>query len=121
MKRLPDAELEVMQAVWSCESPVQRKEIEEILDEQHPMALTTLLTLLARLEKKGFLTARKNGRRSEYIPLISRREYQAQESRSFLDRVFYGSVSEFAAALSDSGISDEDLQELKELLERGKL
>ena len=55
IKKLPDAELEVMQAIWSCESPVKRSEIDEILKQSHPMAQTTLLTLLTRLADKGFI------------------------------------------------------------------
>ena len=46
IRRLPDAEQEVMQAVWACQRPVARADIEKILFETHPMAMTTLLTLL---------------------------------------------------------------------------
>ena len=46
IRRLPDAEMEVMQAIWACTVPVARTDIEEILYKTHPMAMTTLLTLL---------------------------------------------------------------------------
>ena len=118
IRRLPDAELEVMQAIWQCEAPVSRAEMETILKDSHPMALTTLLTLLTRLAEKGFLQIEKEGRRSNYTPLISREEYLAQQSRSFVEKVCGGSMSAFAAALCDSGLSKEDLAELRELLER---
>jgi len=121
IRRLPDAELEVMQAVWQCEAPVSRAEMETILKDSHPMALTTLLTLLTRLAEKGFLQIEKEGRRSNYTPLISREEYLAQQSRSFVEKVCGGSMSAFAAALCDSGLSKEDLAELRELLERDGL
>ena len=121
IRRLPDAELEVMQAIWQCEAPVSRAEMETILNDSHPMALTTLLTLLTRLAEKGFLQIEKEGRRSNYTPLISREEYLAQQSRSFVEKVCGGSMSAFAAALCDSGLSKEDLAELRELLERDGL
>ena len=41
IRRLPDAELEVMQAIWACTPPVTRADIHEILKDTHPMALTT--------------------------------------------------------------------------------
>ena len=85
-KRLPDAELEVMQAVWACEVPVARAEIEEILKDSHPMAPTTLLTLLTRLSEKGFIRIEKEGRSARYYPLVSRQDYLAQQSRRFLDK-----------------------------------
>lgn len=121
MKRLPDVELEVMQAVWQCKPPVMRKDIEKIINEIHPMAETTLLTILTRLSEKGFIRIEKKGRRSEYEPLIERKDYQKSESKSFIDRVFSGNISAFAAALCDSGISEEDLEQLKELLRKGKI
>lgn len=121
VRRLPDAELEVMQAVWQCQAPVPRVEIEKILKDTHPMAMTTLLTLLTRLGEKGFLMIEKEGRRSTYTPLISREEYLAHQSRSFVEKVCGGSMSAFAAALCDSGLSKEELAELRALLERDSL
>ena len=53
--------------------------------------------------------------------MISEREYLAAESRSFLNRLFGGSVAGFAAALCDSGIKREELEELEELLKKGEL
>ncbi|MBQ0079806.1 MAG: BlaI/MecI/CopY family transcriptional regulator, partial [Eubacterium sp.] len=54
IKKLPDSELEVMQVIWDCEAPVARTTIEEKMSEIHPMAQTTMLTLISRLIKKGF-------------------------------------------------------------------
>ena len=64
IRRLPDAELEVMQAIWECEEPVSRADIDVILKDTHPMALTTQLTLLTRLSEKGFIRIEKEGRSS---------------------------------------------------------
>ena len=54
IRTLPDAELAVMQAGWACETPAKRAQIAAILDKTHPMAPTTLLTVLSRLADKGF-------------------------------------------------------------------
>lgn len=121
IRRLPDAELEVMQAIWACEPPVARAEIEEILYQTHPMAMTTLLTLLTRLSEKGFLSIEKQGRKSVYTPLISKQDYLAAQSRSFLEKLCGGSLSTFATALCDSGLSKEELAELRALLEEDRL
>ncbi len=121
MKRLPDSELEIMMILWDLEAPVQREQIEEKLKETHPIALTTLLTLLGRLSEKGFIEIRKNGRRSEYIPLVEKKEYQKEASRKFIDQIFGGSISAFASALNDNAISKEDLKELKRMLESDEL
>ena len=121
IRRLPDAELEVMQAVWACTPPVARADINECLKDTHPMALTTLLTVLTRLSEKGFIRIEKVGRSARYTPLVSKQEYLAQQSKRFLRKLCGGSLSTFANALCDSGLSKEELSELRDLLERGTL
>lgn len=121
IRRLPDSELAVMQAVWQCTPPVSRTDLEEMLHSQYPMAQTTLLTLLTRLAEKGFLAVEKQGRSNIYVPLISRDAYLADQSRRFVDQLCGGNISLFASALCDSGLSKEELEELSRLLEEGRL
>ena len=121
IRRLPDTELEVMQAVWACTPPVERAEIERLLFRTHPMAMTTLLTLLTRLSEKGFLTIEKQGRRSRYIPRVSQEEYLAAQGNAFFKKLCGGDVSVFASALCDSGLTRDELARLRTLLERGEL
>lgn len=121
VRRLPDTELEVMQAIWSCTPPVARTEIDGILKDTHPMALTTLLTLLSRLSEKGFIKIEKLSRSARYIPLVTKEEYLAEQSRRFVDQLCGGSLSTFATALCSSGLTKEEIAELRDLLERGEL
>lgn len=121
LKKLPEAELEVMQVLWELEVPAPRAAVEEAMARVRPMAQTTLLTLLSRLAGKGFVRVGKQGRSSTYTPLVSREDYQAQQSKRFVDRLFGGSMSAFASALNASGIPKEDLDELRRLLEEGRL
>ena len=118
IRRLPDAELEVMQAIWECEEPVSRADIDVILKDTHPMALTTLLTLLTRLSEKGFIRIEKEGRSSRYYPLVSKQEYLAQQSNRFLQKLCGGNLSVYASALCDSGLTKEELAELRSILEK---
>ena len=118
IRRLPDAELEVMQALWACNMPAARSDIEEILFKTHPMAMTTLLTLLTRLSDKGFISIEKSGRKSYYSPMVTREDYLASQSRSFFEKLCGGSLSVFANALCDSGLTKEELAELRALLEQ---
>ena len=121
IRRLPDAEQEVMQSIWAYQSPVARTDIENILFKEHPMAMTTLLTLLTRLSEKGFITITKNGRRSYYTPLISQENYLASQSKTFFEKLCGRNISTFAAALCDSGLTKEEIAELRSLLERDAL
>lgn len=121
IRLLPDTEQEVMQAVWACTPPVSRAEIEEILFKTHPMAMTTLLTLLTRLREKGFLAVEKQGRGSRYIPLVSQEDYLAAQGEAFFKKLCGGDLSVFASALCGSGLTKDELDRLRALLERGGL
>lgn len=120
-KRLPDGELAIMQIVWDNTPPVARSTIEQALDGEKQLAPSTILTFLNRLCEKGFLSLERRGRTNYYTPLVSRRAYLAEESRSILDRLYGGSLANFATALCDSGVSREEIETLRELLERGTL
>ncbi len=120
-RRLPDSELEIMQAVWNCTPPVYKDDIAQLIHAVHPMAETTLQTLLSRLTEKGFLSVELRKRRKYYTPCVSREEYLSAQSRRFLDQLCGGSISTFATALCNGGLTEEELAELREMLERGTL
>ena len=116
MKRLPDAELEVMQAVWSLEPPVTAAEVQQKVPSD--WKATSVLTFLSRLCDKGFLSCEKEGRQNLYTPLITREAYLQRESRSFVERLCGGSVKNLVASLSDAGaLTENDLDELRAFLD----
>lgn len=121
VRRLPDTELEVMQVIWNCTPPVSKADIEENIYSSHPMAETTLQTLLTRLSEKGFLSVTIEKRKKYYSPLIPREDYQISQSKSFFQKVCGGNLSAFANALCEGGLTKEEVSELRKLLEEGRL
>ena len=117
--RLPDAELEVMKALWSLERyPAHTGEIAARLDKS--WKAPTLLKLLSRLEDRGFVAGTKEGRANGYTPLVEERDYLSRESRSFLERVHGGSLSSLMAALyPETKLTKEDEAALERILEKG--
>ena len=120
LAKLPDGELQIMQALWKCSIPAEKEDIIAQLDRKQPIAVTTLLTVLSRLADKGYIRIEKHGRRSCYIPCITQQEYASMQSRSLFQQLCEGRISLFANALCDSGISYEDLQELAEMIHNRK-
>src|SRR5699024_9454774 len=59
--RLPDSELEVMMALWNGHPDMTRLEVETYLNRKKHLALTTVLSMLTRLEKKKFVSVKKDG------------------------------------------------------------
>ena len=121
IRRLPDTELEVMQAIWDCTPPVTKTDVEAIVYASHPMAETTLQTLLTRLTEKDFLSVTIEKRKKYYSPLVSREDYQISQSKSFFQKVCGGNLSAFANALCEGGLTKEEVSELRKLLEEGRL
>lgn len=118
-KRLGDAELEIMLVIWNCAEPVTSTFILEQLRGRRNWALSTLMTTLSRLSDKGFVYCDRSTRTNYYSALISEEDYKAQEGRSFLEKLYGNSVQNLVASLYNSRtISDYDLNELKQMIER---
>lgn len=116
--RLPEAELDVMLAVWRCEPPVTTARVAMLLPDSRQWKTATLSSFLVRLERRGFLLAEKQGREYVYTPLVGRDAYVGSLTREFLNRVHGGSVASLLGALEDGGpISDEVLDGLLAWLE----
>ena len=78
MKRLPDSELELMMIIWDAGRGITRNEIEERLPQDRRLSATTILSFLSRLQEKGFVCVRKEGRNNVYEPLIRKEDYLRQ-------------------------------------------
>lgn len=118
MKRLGDAELEIMLAVWSAGEPVPGSYVQERLRGSRDWPLPAVLTALNRLVEKGFLAREKRGRGNWYRPLVSERDYKAAESRGMIDRLYGSSFTGMVAALYDGrAIGKDDLEELRRYLD----
>ena len=118
IKRLPDAELEIMKELWAADEPLTRPQLEQRLARKS-WTSTTLLALLARLESKGFVSRQKQGKGYLYAAAVTRQEYLPVESRSALGRMFGGSARNLVAALAEThALSDTDIDELAAYLEQ---
>ena len=116
-KRLPDAELSVMQAVWAHGGEVSRGDIEGTL-ASHGWSVNTINTYLTRLCDKGYLSARREGRSNFYTPLVSQEKYREFDSRSVLQRLYGGSLGSFVAALTaEKPLAQSEIDELRRYLD----
>lgn len=121
MKKLPqisEAEYEVMKIVWK-NTPVSTNEVTETLTSTTDWSPKTIQTMLKRLVNKGALTYVKEGRVFVYTPLVEEDEYISQKSSSFLSRYYDGELTSMVSAyLENDRLSDEEISELRSLLDR---
>ncbi|MTK14113.1 MAG: BlaI/MecI/CopY family transcriptional regulator [Clostridiaceae bacterium] len=123
MKKLPkisDSEWEVMKVLWD-KSPLTSSEIIEKLKPVTKWSPTTIYTLINRLVKKEAIKIVEGS--SPYIcyPIISKDDYTKKEYKSFLSKVYNGSLNLMISNIvEEQNLSDEEIDELKKILDKSK-
>ncbi|MBQ8448388.1 MAG: BlaI/MecI/CopY family transcriptional regulator [Clostridia bacterium] len=115
---LPDAEFEVMDALWSCEA--EFSPTTEILAKMNTeKKAQTVLTMLSRLSEKGFLSSKKNGKERLWKAEVTRDEYGSYEAEKFVNKVYGGSFSKLVSAFyKEKELSEQEAAELMAWLDR---
>ena len=115
-KKLTDAELEIMHVVWELESATVR-EVHETLNQQRPLAYTTVMTMMTILEEKGHLARTKQGRAYLYKPVRPKNQVISGMVDDFVGKVFEGSARPLVLSLvKDHKLSKKDLEEIARLI-----
>lgn len=123
MKDIPkisEAEWQIMKILWNKE-PVTSSEIIEMLKPVTEWSPTTIYTLISRLVNKKAVSIKEKSSPRLYYSLISEEEYRRQENKSFLKKVYGGSLNLMLANIVDEhDLSDEEIEELKKILDKGR-
>lgn len=118
IQKLPDSELDVMIALWNGHGEMTRSEIEDFMKRKKKLAPTTILTLLSRLEKKKFVSVKKEGKANLYRALVTQEQYQQQEGKHVLEKLYGNSLKNFVATLyQGKQIDQSDIEELEAFLQ----
>ena len=118
IKRLPDAEFEIMKIVWRNTQPITTLQIMEKLESGKNWKPQTVLTMLVRLIEKGFLTSERVGRERNYMPAITEQDYMRVETGDFMTRYRGNSIGSLVKTLYEGrNLSQEDIRDLKDWLE----
>jgi Predicted transcriptional regulator len=113
LKKLPDAEFDIMKVVWANEPPITTSEIMKELGHEKQWKIQTVVSLMLRLVDRGFMHSEKNGKERTYFPLVSKEDYLKFETGSFMKQFHDNSVLNLVNALyTDEALTDEDINEL---------
>jgi len=111
------AEWSVMELLWE-QSPRNSQEIASLLEARQGWKRATVLTLLTRLVAKGALATEPQGNRFLYSPAVQRSACVAEETRTFLDRLFGGALQPLLAHVAEHhSLSRKEIKELKAMLD----
>ena len=117
---LTHSEWNVLDCLWD-RSPMTVMELVTALRERVGWAKSTTITTLRRMEDKGLVRAEVRGRTRHYFPAVDRARAVRRETRSFLDRVYRGSVGLMVSAMAqDQALTREEIDALYEILRRAE-
>ena len=115
---LTAAELRIMDVLW-LKGLGTVQSILDSLSQKPALAYNSVLTTIRVLERKGYVKHSKDGRAHVYAPLVAREEASRSEIRHLVSRFFKNSHEQLVLnILEDQGIEAEELDRLREMLER---
>jgi predicted transcriptional regulator len=113
--RLGDLQLRIMRVLWEIEQGT----VAEVQDrlQGEPLAYTTVATMLRKMEDRGLLTHREEGRRFVYLPAVSSADVTRSMADDLVDRLFSGSLADAVSHLLESReVSRNELEQLQALI-----
>lgn len=115
--KISDAEWIVMKVLWE-DAPLTAAKIIEALSSNKKWSPKTIHSLISRLVKKGALGVNKEMPQYEFYPLVDKRDCILEETRSFIQKVYDGSLHLMLANfIKDEKISEKEIEELQRLLD----
>jgi BlaI family penicillinase repressor len=113
---LGDLQLAIMRVLWARQE-ASVAEVHEALEAERGLALTTIATMLAKMEKKGVVGHRAEGRRFLYRPLVDEGQVRRSMVSELTSQLFRGDVTALVNhLLSEHEIDPGELAELKKLI-----
>ena len=114
--KLTDTELEIMHVVWELGSGTVRQ-AHELLNQQRPLAYTTVMTMMKKMESRGHLKKRSEGRAFVYTATVPESRMLRRIVGDFIDRVFNGSTEPLLAQLvEERRLSEKDLETISRMI-----
>ena len=114
--KISEAEYEIMKVIWSS-YPISTNEVVLKFKDKNQWSPRTIQTLLSRLVKKGAVGFTKRSREFVYTPLINENDYINEESESFLNKFYNGTINSMVMNfIENDKLSHDDIEELKKIL-----
>ena len=118
--KLTASEWSVLDSLWQ-ENPQTVMQLVSNLGKTVGWAKSTTITTLRRMEEKGLVHCETVGKGKSYTPAVEQEQAVISETRSFLDRVYQGSVGLMMSAMARrQELSREEIAQLREILEKAE-
>lgn len=118
---MSDLEREVMEVVWKSAGEVSVRQVAELVNAEgeKQRAYTTYMTILSRLDDKGIVERRREGKSDMYRPTATRKAYLEGRARTEVDALVgeYGEIALAQFARQVSEVSPDEAARLRKLAE----
>jgi BlaI family penicillinase repressor len=104
---LTDLQQAILDFIWKG-GPATAEQVREGLLPAHPLKDPTVRTLLRRLEARGFLGHKVEGKLFRYEAKVARRRVAARAVRHIIERLCAGSADQFLAGMVDENVLTVD-------------
>ena len=112
------AETEILRLVWNLESATVQQ-VCDALPKKPPANYATVQTLLRRLEKKGYLEHKVQGKAHVFMAAVEQEDVIKRTVGDFVQRLFGGDPLPLMMHLADqSELDPADIKRLKKLIEK---
>ena len=116
--KLNASEWNVLNCLWE-NHPRTVMQLVADLEASVGWAKSTTITTLRRMEEKGLVRVEQAGRGKPYTPAVEREQAMIDETHSFLDRVYQGSVGLMMSAMAKrQELSADEVAELRAILDQ---
>lgn len=117
---LTGLQLSIMDVLWE-RGEATTQDVWAALSSARPLALTTVATIMSRLERKEILTHRREGRQYVYRACVSRSEVRRSKVKELTENLFGGDAAALVSHLVRADEVDaEGLKRIRELLEEAE-
>ena len=121
MKKLPDAECEIMKVAWANEPPITTNIIMQKIGNEKNWLIQSVVTFMSRLVDRGFLRTEKVGKERLYYPIVEREDYLRFETGNFIKQYHENSFINLVNTLNeDKALTDKDIDDLLEWVKERK-
>jgi len=115
---LTDLQLSLMRVLW-MQGEAAVAEVHAAIEPERGLALTTVATILTRLEKAGLVARRQDGRHYLYRALVTEEEVRRTMVSGLAERLFQGDVTALVSHLLDeTDIAPGDLERVRRLIDQ---
>lgn len=113
---LAELQLAIMQVLWE-QGEATVGDVREALAPRRALAYTTIGTMLTKLEEKGQVTHRSDGRMNIYRAAVRRDQVSRTMVRDLAERLFAGDIEQMVCHLLDGrSVTRHELSALKRLI-----